>query len=288
VDDATRLDRIAAALAGTAPRVVATDLDGTLLRTDGMPSARTVAAIDAVERAGIDVILVTARPPRWLDGLAGIAGEHGIAVCGNGAFVYDVVRREVLKVRPLPPEDVAELVRDLRAAIPGMVFGAERASGPSFEASFPSAPAGVPLGRHHVGPMASWDDEPIGKLLGVQPDWDGEVFLDRVTEVVGDRAHVAYSGAEGLAEITAWGVTKAHGLQRWCEERAIASQEVWAFGDMPNDVSMLQWAGESFAVANAHDEVLAAARHTCASNDADGVAQVLEWLAATQTASRGG
>ena len=77
--------------------------------------------------------------------------------------------------------------------------------------------------------------------------------------VVGDRAVVAFSGAGGLAEVSAKGVTKAAALAGWCAELGIDAGEVWAFGDMPNDLPMLTWAGRSFAVANAHDDVLAAA-----------------------------
>ena len=69
-------------------RLVATDLDGTLLRSDGMCSERTRAALDAVERAGVGVVLVTARPPRWLHDLADLVAENGVVLCANGAFVY--------------------------------------------------------------------------------------------------------------------------------------------------------------------------------------------------------
>ena len=103
-------------------------------------------------------------------------------------------------------------------------------------------------------------------------------FLARVAEVVGDRGIVAYSGAGGLAEISAPGVTKAAALESWCDGLGIGAEDVWAFGDMPNDLPMIVWAGTSFAVANAHPDVIAAADHVCPSNDEDGVAQVLERL----------
>jgi len=75
------------------PRLVATDLDGTLLRSDGTCSERTRATLAAVELAGIQVVLVTARPPRWLQDLVDLVGEHGVVLCANGAFVYDVRSR---------------------------------------------------------------------------------------------------------------------------------------------------------------------------------------------------
>ena len=100
----------------------------------------------------------------------------------------------------------------------------------------------------------------------------------RVEAVVGERAHLAYSGAHGLAEITGPGVTKAAGLARWAGARGIGSADVWAFGDMPNDLPMLRWAGRSYAVSNAHPDVLAAASHRCPANSEDGVAWALEAL----------
>ncbi len=103
-----------------------------------------------------------------------------------------------------------------------------------------------------------------------------EQFLVAVGRVVGTRGIVSYSGADGLAEISAPGVTKAAALAAWCRRLHVAAADVWAFGDMPNDLPMLTWAGTSFAVANAHPDVLAMADHTCPSNDEDGVAQVLE------------
>ena len=101
-----------------------------------------------------------------------------------------------------------------------------------------------------------------------------------VGEVFGDRGVVSYSGASGLAEITAAGVTKAAALGDWCTANGIDSADVFAFGDMPNDLPMLRWAGRSFAVANAHADVLAVVDEVCPSNENDGVAQVLERLLA--------
>jgi hydroxymethylpyrimidine pyrophosphatase-like HAD family hydrolase len=90
----------------------------------------------------------------------------------------------------------------------------------------------------------------------------------------------SYSGAVGLAEISAAGVTKAAALGDWCVSQGIDPADVYAFGDMPNDLPMLRWAGRSFGVANAHEDVLAMVDEVCASNDDDGVAQVLEVLLA--------
>lgn len=261
------------------PRLVATDLDGTLLRPDGTASERTRRAVSGLQEQGIEFVVVTARPPRWLDDLGELVGGHGIAVCGNGAFVYDVTARAVLEVHGIPDAVVADLVGELRMAVPGVRFGAERASGALLEpgypgtADLPPAPSSIV-----VAPIEDRGDEPVGKLLAVAPHWPELDFLDAVAALVGERAHLAYSGAHGLAEITALGVTKAVGLARWAAARGIGAEAVWAFGDMPNDLPMLRWAGRSYAVANAHPDVLAAADGVCRPNSEDGVARVLETL----------
>ena len=67
------------------PRVVATDLDGTIVRSDGTISARMRDALTSAEAAGALVVLVTGRPPRWLSGIPDATGHSGLAVCANGS-----------------------------------------------------------------------------------------------------------------------------------------------------------------------------------------------------------
>ncbi|HMT32278.1 MAG TPA: HAD-IIB family hydrolase [Dermatophilaceae bacterium] len=258
------------------PALLASDLDGTLLRGDGSISARTRAAIEAAEEAGIGVLFVTARPPRWLASVADAVGGHGTVIAGNGAWVYDVHDRRVTAERGFGRDQVLGLVARLRAALPDAGFAAERASGPHIEAAFHERhPESDPAGAVS-GPIEGLSGETVGKLLATAPGLRDEELLERVSAVVGSRGVLAYSGAPGLAEISAPGVTKAAALARWCAEHGIPSDAVWAFGDMPNDLPMLRWAGASFAVANAHADVHSQATHRCPSNDQDGVAHVVE------------
>ncbi len=260
------------------PRLVATDLDGTLLRSDGSVSDRTRTTLAAVEALGVEVVFVTARPPRWLHDLADVVGAHGVVIAANGAFLYDVRSRKVIRDHTLGSDLVDALVCELREAVPGVAFAAERHTGAVMEPGYVAPrPQGVPTDAVII-PIEQRDEAPIGKLLAVQRSWDPEQFLATVVQIVGDRANVAFSGARGLAEINARGVTKAAALVRWTTERGVEAQQVWAFGDMPNDLPMLRWAGRSFAVANAHPDVLAVVDAVCRSNDEDGVAEALETL----------
>lgn len=259
------------------PRLIATDLDGTLLRSDGTVSPRSVDALRAVAEAGLETVLVTARPPRWLDDLAHVVGARGVAICGNGAFRYDVARGRVFDERTIAREVVTEIVRDLRDQVPGTGFAAERHNGLAAESMF-AAIHDHPEDLVTTSAIELLEDAAVGKLLARNPHLSDEEFIEVATEVVGDRAVVAFSGAGGLAEISAAGVTKAAALTAWCAELAIPASAVWAFGDMPNDLPMLTWAGRSFAVANAHADVRAAVTDHCPANDEDGVAVTLEGL----------
>ncbi|HYK70941.1 MAG TPA: HAD family hydrolase [Streptosporangiaceae bacterium] len=267
---------MAAVPAGT-PRLIASDLDGTLLRTDGSVSVRTRRALAALDEAGMQLMLVTARPPRWVDHLADIVGAHGTVICANGAFVYDVPRRTIIEDHGISPATVREIAADMRRLLPGVGFAAELTEGVHLEPEYPELhPDSVPVDAAYGAIDAV--DQPVGKLLARSLLVPEAEFVPRVAEIVGSRAHVTYSGAGALAEIGPAGVTKASTLIDWCTARGITSGDVWAFGDMPNDLPMLAWAGVSFAVANAHPDVLAAASHSCPSNTDDGVAVVLESL----------
>jgi hydroxymethylpyrimidine pyrophosphatase-like HAD family hydrolase len=256
------------------PRLIASDLDGTLLDSSGALSTRSVNAFRDVQIAGIDVVIATARPPRWMHELGDVIGDHGVAICSNGAFVYDVPTRSVLSARPIVADVVVGMVGALRQAIPGIAFAVESAAGFGREPAYADPHVSPP--DTQVSDIADLLDPLPGKLLARAPGVGEDEFLRRVTEVVGESALVAFSGAGGLAEISAVGVTKAAVLSEWAAERGVWPHQVWAFGDMPNDVPMLTWAGTSFAVANAHPEVLAVADHVVGSNDDDGVAGIVE------------
>lgn len=260
-------------------RLVATDLDGTVVRRDGTISARTVAALAAVEDAGLHLVLVTGRPPRWMRPISEATGHHGIAVCGNGAFVYDLHAERVIERFALEPAEGAEAVSRIRAVLPGAAFAVETGWGfghePSYEPNWPTPD----LTR--VVPVEDLVAEPVGKLLVRLKGSDGDAMLEAVAPVLSGLAEATHSNAgDCLLEVSARGVSKASTLARVCEERGVAAGEVLAFGDQPNDLPMLAWAGLAYAVANAHPLVLASGARMAGSVDVDGVAAVLERLPA--------
>lgn len=258
-----------------AVRVVASDCDGTLLRTDGTVSAYTREVLARCADAGVRVVLVTARPPRWMHEL-GDLGVEAVALCGNGAFTYDVARREIVAHRLMPTELLGALLAELKEAMPEAALATESVRGFAREPHFHRVDDRAD-GEWLVGDIEQLSQEPAGKILVRHQTWSTEQISARVAEVVRGRAEVANSGAVQMGEITGLGVTKALALSTWCAEQEppVEAGEVWAFGDMFNDLPMLRWAGRACAVANAHPEVKAQADEVVASNDEDGVARRL-------------
>jgi Cof subfamily protein (haloacid dehalogenase superfamily) len=260
------------------PRVVATDLDGTVIRSDGSISPRTRNALTAVADAGAMVVIVTGRPPRWLQGIADATGHHGLAICANGAIVWDLHDERVVSSYPLELNAVRDVVASLRAEIPELGFAVE-----SIDTGFGHEPSYRPRWATDeqtvVAELEALLSRPVAKLLARHEGLTADELLARARSVVTDElASLTHSSRDGLLEISAAGVTKASTLQTLCAEHGHGPQDVIAFGDMPNDLPMLAWAGHSVAVGNAHPEVLQAVDEVTATNDEDGVALVLERL----------
>ncbi|GFE15513.1 hydrolase [Streptomyces glebosus] len=283
------------------PRLIATDLDGTLLHDDKTVSDRTIAALAAAERAGLEVFFVTGRPARWMGVVSDHVHGHGLAICANGAAVVDLHRGgRIVEVSPLERTTARQVVDALRSAAPGTSFAVERTGGIHYEPQYPPllldpaaivAPAEKLLADDFVPPLGPEDaepdgpdggsapafpDQPVIKLLAHHPELDPDAFLALAHTAAGDLATFTRSSPTALLEISGPGVSKAGTLARCCAERGIAPEEVVAFGDMPNDIAMLSWAGTSYAMANAHPDVLAATTRRTASNNDDGVAAVIE------------
>ncbi|HSH79274.1 MAG TPA: Cof-type HAD-IIB family hydrolase [Herpetosiphonaceae bacterium] len=259
-------------------KLLATDLDGTLLRRDGTISDRTCRALEAARDAGMMTVLVTARPPRTVRARAHAVGIGGPAICCNGANVYDLDQDHMTGHTPLTPHVARGLVLALREAIPGVRFAVELGVRSGWEPGFATL---RPVVREQAAGVE--DDalvlcsEPVTKLIACHSDLPADELLRIAQTLVGETAHVTHSGAP-YVEISAAGVKKAWALAALCTQLAVPPSEVVAFGEMPNDVPMLVWAGRGVAVANAHPEVLRAADEVTDSNEEDGVAVVIEQL----------
>ncbi|MFC5175578.1 HAD family hydrolase [Nocardioides taihuensis] len=255
------------------PRLVATDLDGTLVRSDGTVSDTTRAVIEALDERGVPVVFVTGRPLRWAEDVFAHVGAHGLAVVSNGALVWDVPRDLPWLERPIPVDVGLAAAERIRAVVPGAAFAVETLAGIALETSFLERYP-VPDGSRR-GPLPEVYDAPALKLLARHEELAPQEFWDAAEAAVGDLVTITWSSTSTLLEISAAGVTKATTLALLCDRLGIEAGEVIAFGDMPNDLPMLAWAGTSYAMADAHRTVVEAADHVAPGHDDDGVARVL-------------
>jgi Cof subfamily protein (haloacid dehalogenase superfamily) len=270
-------------LAARAVRAVAMDLDGTVLDETFTPSARTAAAIAAAEAAGIACLIATGRMFVSARRIAAQLGIRRPLVCYQGALVADPVSGEVLVHRPIE----APLAREILRAMPteharhsNLYIDDELYVWEENEATLRySQVSGVEM--HIVGPLADWIERPTTKIVTVGRPDDMDVLRDELQPLFGSRAFIAKSLPYFL-EFAAPGVSKASGLALLADLLGFSAEQAVAVGDAENDREMLDWAGCGLAVANASDLLKGEADAVIPSVHDDGVAQLLEALAAAR------
>ena len=263
-------------------RLIASDLDGTLLDRDFTFRPRTLEALAAAAETGIDILFVTGRPHRWLDPLRDQLRHDSYAICSNGAVLYHLGTDEVEIAELTEMSAVAEVHELLQERFPRASFTLETLDTVYLQGEYERSPvlAGVPLVEGDLTPVFNREDGVVKYLMRL-PGADPERLLDEVREVVGDRLGVT-AGVPGvpLIELARSGVNKGTMLQRFATARGITADETAAFGDMPNDLEMLRWAGHAFAMASGSRQLIAEVGRTCPAFDEDGVAQVIEKIVA--------
>ncbi|MGV9611790.1 Cof-type HAD-IIB family hydrolase [Nocardia xishanensis] len=264
------------------PKMVATDVDGTLIDHDERVTVRTKAAVAALIADGVPFVLATGRPPRWIEPVVDGLGFAPLCVCGNGAVIYDAAADKVLASRTLDVDTLSWIADLAERALPGCGLAAERVGASAHDAATPQFvsspeyehawlnPDDTAVARHEV-----IDAPAIKMLIRLRGVLSGDMRAV-LAPLIGDRADITYSTDHGLIEVSAPGVTKASGLATVAQRLGVQHSAIIAFGDMPNDVPMLEMAGHGVAMANAHPEALAAADEVTATNAENGVAQVLE------------
>jgi Cof subfamily protein (haloacid dehalogenase superfamily) len=261
------------------PKLVATDLDGTLVRSDDTVSAYTHEVLDRVRAAGIRIVAATGRGPRLTSLTRNDIRVADFLVLAQGGWVLDLDDSRYLRQARLPGKALGEALGAL-----------ESVAGPlsvMFEAL-----------EHDDSPL--WGDyDPTWRYpVTVEPRTrteclDGEVikafarsFSLNVDELLAfaqrvvppDLATVTQAGLD-YVEICPAGVDKGTGLSVVAEAVGVDPSDVLVFGDMPNDLPMFAWAGWGrVAVANAHPSLLAVANDVTLTNDQDGVAVYLDRL----------
>lgn len=261
-------------------RLMATDLDGTLLREDQTVSDFTIETFRRARAMDFPIIFVTGRPPRWIDPVAQATQHHGLAVCANGALVVDLVTQRVVESDPLSPEVIDEIVSTLRAEVPGVAFAAEWVGETPDEEPFGYEPTYVTRYENHaarrdVDVREFTRGKRVVKILARsnEPHDHVDTFLGLAAAHIEHLADITHSDStDTLLEMSAYGVSKGATLARLAGEYGIPATAVAAAGDMPNDVSMISWAGAGLGVQGGHDWVLEAADALIPGPHEDGIA----------------
>lgn len=268
------------------PLLVATDVDGTLLDDDENVSPRTRSVVRAVVEAGAQFVLATGRPPRWVQPIVDQLGFAPMAVCANGAVIYDPSTDRIVSARTLSADALGQLAEIATRVIPGAGLAVERVGATAHDAATPqfvSSPGYEHAWLNPDNTEVSVEDllsAPAVKLLIRKAGARSADMAAALARHIGLEGDITYSTNNGLIEIVPLGVSKATGIEELARPLDIEPADIVTFGDMPNDVPMLGWAGLGVAMGNAHPEAVAAADEVTATNAEDGVARVLErwWL----------
>lgn len=268
-------------------RAIATDLDGTFLGADGEPSARNVEAVLRAAELGVRTIFATGRPYRWLRVLEPLAEADPFVLASNGAVRYDLHHRGVISADLLDADATLAVVSDLRTAHPDMFLALELLEGYAADKDFP-----VKDDREHLLVDCSVEQaleqkSPV-KLLVLSPDHHVDDLALEVSPVVGDRMTVTWSfvGEAGLLEISRAGVDKGSGLATLLDEMDVDPADVAAFGDMPNDMAMLDLVGRPFRMQHCHALLEEKGYPVAGPHDDSGVGRRIEELLDLPTSGR--
>ena len=266
-----------------APRLIASDIDGTLLDRNHRVPRRNRDAVARAVQQGAYFALSTGRPFRWIAPVLEQLPVRPVCVTSNGAVLYDSAEDRVMSAHELSPAALAEVVDVAQTVLGTVGFGAERAGG-----SLADAVEDLFVVERHYSENALFEGfgvvsmgelvgQPAVKFLIRNTDYSAPELYELIAPHIDpELAHLTYSMQEGILEVAAPTVTKRRGVEWLAEHTGVAQQETIAFGDMPNDIEMLTWAGCGVAMENAHPEVKAAADAVTVANHQAGVAKVLE------------
>lgn len=274
-----------------APLFVVSDIDGTFLNSKERVTPRLRTAVASMKRKGTVFSLATGRPARWLLPVLEQLPVKPMCVCANGAVVYDSASDTIVRATELSASVLAETADRLASEkrrkpgtpLDGVSFGTERTGNSAFDRAeelfcvtelYDHAWISD---EHNVMSQDELVSKPAVKLLVRNPHVSSQELYDAVAPLLDpEKVHATFSWGGGLVEISAPGTSKRSALEWIARDIGVTGADTVAFGDMPNDLEMLNWAGLGVAMGNAHDDVKNVADLVTTTNDDDGVANVLE------------
>ena len=266
-------------ITGRRPKLIGTDLDGTIVANYGFISERTKIAFTAASAAGIHIYFVTGRPIRWMAEIKENF-NFGLGICGNGAMLYDFLNEKILEQWLFSVEAQLETVKRLRTVIPPVTFAVE------VNQQFHREKKYVPrwdIGADNVGvdQIEEVITAPALKILArcQNSEFSSDEMLVLANKELTGIATVTHSNStDSLLEISADGVSKGATLAKVASRHGLTADDCVTFGDNPNDFSMLTWSSRSWAMADGHPDLMKYAKFQTDPHQEDGVAKVVERL----------
>ena len=270
-------------------RAVVTDVDGTILHTDGTLGEATTSAFAELAASGIPVLIATGRTPSGLHVLGALLEHVSVAVCCSGSVGFDPATGALLWRHRLAPQVVEHVVGCLAQSVPDAGIGVYNGQGWTLTDTYFPARGAWPAGPYRVVPQARLADVDGCSLAISHAVLTSAQIAERLAEagVRSDEATVTYAGTR-ILDVVAPDVDKGVGVTRALARLGVEPAQAIGFGDAANDLAMFGVVGLPVAVANAHPAVLAAARMVAPANDEDGVARLLAELGLTRRAGSPG
>ena len=266
-------------ITGKRPKLIGTDLDGTIVAHYGFISERTKIAFSAAHEAGIHIYFVTGRPIRWMVEIKENF-NFGIGICGNGAMLYDFINQKVLEEWLFSVKDQLETVKRLREVIPPVTFALE-IDGNFHREKHYTPRWDVGFDYEGIDKIEEAITKPALKLLArcINSEYTSDEMLILASKALDGIATVTHSNStDSLLEISADGVSKGATLSKIAARHGLTGEDCVTFGDNPNDFSMLSWASRSWAMADGHPDLMKYAKFQTDAHQEDGVAKVIERL----------
>lgn len=272
-------------------RLIVSDMDDTLLSPGGDVTERTLAALQAAIRAGALVTFASGRMVESATGWARQLGVNAPLILYNGGLVYDLETKKTISRIELPEETARAVLKFgeqlgvYMQAYPGENYYCVEKN--RFTANYANRvrvdACEIPKGEK----LSDWISSGQMKLLVIGDAGDMPPVLEKFRKQFPDCGVEFFMSRPMYLEAVAEAVNKGSALRALAESLDIAPDEILAFGDGENDITMLEYAGHSYAVANAREDVLEKAKYIAPSNAEDGVAQVIEKYLAEGKVGRG-
>ncbi|CAO3630515.1 unnamed protein product [Cunninghamella blakesleeana] len=273
-------------------KAVASDLNGTLVSHGFKVLPRAIKVLRKLEDLGLQIFLASGRPPRSMSLILDMLKlSHPLVLCCNGAVVLDHEKKKIIESFPIAQEYILSILKKMKESLGNDIYiGVE--SGLVFKCEQGYALRRGPENMNHDyiavndGDVESLLTDPVEKIVVLHQIWSSDKldhYLKTVTFNDDSKKweniiHVTYSNPY-FVEISAVGITKGSTLKKIIDEKLdLKPENIVAFGDMPNDIQMIELAGIGVAMGNARDEVKKIADYITLTNEEDGVASVLEQL----------